>query len=73
MGASNSKQHSEMSHAQVFAHMIIGLNGPSTTEFATKIRAASKLPNSKLASLYSPKQLQLIEILYLYMQGVYYT
>jgi hypothetical protein len=46
MGASNSKQRSEMSHEQVFAHMIIGFNGPSTSE-----------------SIYSPKQLQLIEIL----------
>jgi hypothetical protein len=43
MGASNSKQRSEMSHDQVFAHMIIGFNGPSTTEFATKITAASKI------------------------------
>jgi hypothetical protein len=45
MGASHSKQRSEMSHAQVFAHMIIGFNRPSTIEFAAKIRAASKLPN----------------------------
>jgi len=48
MGASNSKQRSEMSHEQVFAHMIIGFNGPSTSEFATKIRAASKFPNWNL-------------------------
>ena len=45
MGAIHSKQRSEMSDAQVFAHMIIGFNGPSVNNFAETIRAASTLPN----------------------------
>ena len=45
MGATHSKQRSEMSHEQVVAHMIMGFNGPNVTEFAANVRAASKLPN----------------------------
>ncbi len=45
MGATYSKQRSEMSDAQVFVHMIIGFNGPSVNKFAEIIRAASTLPN----------------------------
>jgi hypothetical protein len=45
MGAIHSKQRSEMSDAQVFAHMIIGFNGPSVKNFAETIRPASTLPN----------------------------
>jgi hypothetical protein len=30
-GAAHSKQRSELGHAQVFAHMMIGFNGPTVT------------------------------------------
>ena len=45
MGAAHSKERSELSDAQVFAHMVIGFNVPSVHEFAERTRAASKLPN----------------------------
>ncbi len=34
MGAIHSKQRSEMSDVQVFAHMIIGFNGPRFNYFS---------------------------------------
>jgi hypothetical protein len=45
MGAAHSKQRSEMGHAQVFAHMIIGFNGPRVKEFESLIEIESRQPN----------------------------
>ena len=45
MGAAHSKQRSEMGHAQVFAHMIIGFNGPPVKEFERLIEIESRQPN----------------------------
>ncbi len=48
MGAAHSKQRSEMGHAQVFAHLIIGFNGPTIDEFATQMDIESRQPNRPL-------------------------
>jgi hypothetical protein len=45
MGAAHSKQRSEMGHAQVFAHMVIGFNGPPVKEFERLIEIESRQPN----------------------------
>ncbi len=39
MGAahSHSKLRSELSHAQVFAHLMIGFNGPSVPDFRAQL------------------------------------
>jgi hypothetical protein len=42
MGAAHSKNRSELSHEQVLAHMLIGFNGPSLTEFKSSINLDSK-------------------------------
>ena len=45
MGASHTKQRSELAHAQVFAHLIIGFNGPPINEFTKLIDIESRQPN----------------------------
>ena len=45
MGAAHSKQRSEMGPNQVFAHLMIGFNGPSVTEFAQVLDIESRQPN----------------------------
>ena len=45
MGAVHSKQRSEMSHEQVWAHMMIQFNGPQLSEYAKKIDMESRVPN----------------------------
>jgi hypothetical protein len=45
MSAAHSKQRSEMGHAQVFAHLMIGFNGPTIAEFATLMDIESRQPN----------------------------
>jgi hypothetical protein len=45
MGAVHSKQRSEMRHAQVFAHLMIGFNGPTVPEFMELIDIESRQPN----------------------------
>ncbi len=45
MGTAHSKQRSEMGHAQVFAHLMIGFNGPTIDEFATLMNIESRQPN----------------------------
>jgi hypothetical protein len=45
MGAAHSKQRSELGHAQVFAHLMIGFNGPSVTEFAELLDFESRQPH----------------------------
>ena len=50
LGAAHSKQRSEMGHAQVFAHLMIGFNGPTIDEFATLMDIESR----QSALVYSP-------------------
>jgi hypothetical protein len=45
MGAVHSKQRPEMSHEQVWAHMMIQFNGPQLSEYAKKIDMESRVPN----------------------------
>ena len=45
MGAAHSKQRSELGHAQVFAHLMIGFNGPTVTEFAELLDFESRQPH----------------------------
>ncbi len=45
MGAIHTKQRSEMGHAQVFAHLMIGFNGPTVNEFTELIEIESMQPN----------------------------
>ena len=45
MGAIHTKQRSEMSHAQVLAHLILGFNGPSVPEFAALLNVESRQPH----------------------------
>ena len=42
MGAAHSKNRSELSHEQVLAHILIGFNGPSLTEFKLSLNLDSK-------------------------------
>jgi hypothetical protein len=42
---SKSKQRSELGNDQVFAHLIIGFNGPSVIDFSTQINTESRQPN----------------------------
>ena len=42
MGAAHSKNRSELSNEQVLAHMLIGFNGPSLTEFKLSLNLISK-------------------------------
>lgn len=48
MGATHSKQRSELGHNQVFAHLMIGFNGPSVIEFAQQLDIESRQPNWSL-------------------------
>ena len=48
MGSAHSKQRSELSHDQVFAHLIIGFNGPTVAEFAAHLDIESRQPNWSL-------------------------
>jgi hypothetical protein len=43
--AHDSKQRSELGHAQVFAHLAIGFNGPTVTEFAEELDFESRQPH----------------------------
>jgi hypothetical protein len=52
MGATHSKQRSEMSHELVFAHMVMGFNGPNVTEFAAN-GCSSELREKCLIGLYT--------------------
>ena len=45
MGRAKSKQRSELGNDQVFAHLIIGFNGPSVIDFSTQINTESRQPN----------------------------
>ena len=45
MGRAKSKQRSELGSDQVFAHLIIGFNGPSVIDFSTEINTESRQPN----------------------------
>ena len=45
MGSAHCKQRSELSHDQVFAHLIIGFNGPTVAEFAAQLDIESRQPN----------------------------
>ena len=45
MGAAHSKLRSELSHAQVFAHLMIGFNGPSVHDFTAQLDIESRQPN----------------------------
>jgi hypothetical protein len=53
MGSVHCKQRSELSHDQVFAHLIIGFNGPTVAEFAAQLDIESKQPINW--RLYIPK------------------
>jgi hypothetical protein len=50
MGTTHSKQRSELghTHTQVFAHLMIGFNGPSVIEFAQLLDIESGQPNWSL-------------------------
>ena len=45
MGAVHTKQRFELGHAQVFAHLMIGFNGPTVDEFTELIDIESRQPN----------------------------
>ena len=45
MGSTHTKQRSELSHAQVFAHLMIGFNGLPLPEFAAQLDVDSRLPH----------------------------
>ncbi len=45
MGSTHTKQRSELSHAQVFAHLMIGFNGLPVPEFAAQLNVDSRLPH----------------------------
>ena len=42
MGATHTKQRSELGRDQVFANLIIGFNGPSVTEFTAQLDNESR-------------------------------
>ena len=42
MGATHTKQRSELCREQVFANLIIGFNGPSVTEFSAQLDIESR-------------------------------
>ena len=42
MGATHTKQRSELGRDQVFANLIIGFNGPSVTEFSAQLDIESR-------------------------------
>jgi hypothetical protein len=41
----HSKQRSELGHAQVFAHLMIGFNGPTVTEIAEELDFEGRQPH----------------------------
>jgi hypothetical protein len=45
MGAVHTKQRSEMSHEQVWAHMVIQYNGPTLAAYAEQLDVESRMPN----------------------------
>jgi hypothetical protein len=45
MGSTHTKQRSELSHAQVFAHLMIMFNGLPVPEFAAQLNEASRQPH----------------------------
>ena len=45
MALAHSKQRSELGHAQLFAHLMIGFNGPTVTEFAEELNFESRQPH----------------------------
>jgi hypothetical protein len=45
IGAVHTKQRSELGHAQVIAHLMIGFNGPAVDEFTELIDVESRQPN----------------------------
>ncbi len=45
MAGTHTKQRSEMRREQVFAHLMIGFNGPSVPEFSAQLDVESRQPN----------------------------
>ena len=45
MAGTHTKQRSEMRREQVFAHLMIGFNGPPVPEFAAQQDVESRQPN----------------------------